>query len=166
MPNSQFSNPRILESPLVAGEITQKLEASHVPAVARCHGCHGLPRVVPRPESDKTLDFIGLPRVPRPFSPLGVGAPFRWSKTATSRKTKPETPKPGIKPNQTKSNQNRGWCLHSVSLVSRSHAVAYGWASHACLGSISSACPKPLFRPISTHFRRFPAFSGTLGVPT
>ena len=37
-------------------------------------GFHGLPRLVPRPESDKTLDFIGLPRVPRPFTPLGVGA--------------------------------------------------------------------------------------------
>src|SRR5208337_5653731 len=90
MPNSQFSNPRILESPLVAGEITQKLEASHVPAVARCHGCHGLPRLMPRGESGKTLDFIGLPRVPRPFTPLGVGAPFRWSKLAISQSRTPE----------------------------------------------------------------------------
>src|SRR5208337_3933904 len=45
-----------------------------VPNVPSCHGCHGLPRLVPRVESDKTLDFIGLPRVPRPFTPLGVGA--------------------------------------------------------------------------------------------
>src|SRR5208282_4363267 len=80
MPNSQFSNPRILESPLVAGEITQKLEASHVPNVPSCHGCHGLPRLMPRVESGKTLDFIGLPRVPRPFTPLGVGASSRRSR--------------------------------------------------------------------------------------
>src|SRR5208337_1536168 len=56
----------------------------------KCHGCHGLPRLVPRVESDKTPDFIGLPRVPRPFTPLGVGAPFRWSKLAISQSRTPE----------------------------------------------------------------------------
>src|SRR5208283_5526657 len=57
-----------------------------VPNVPSCHGCHGLPRLVPRVESDKTIDFIGLPRVPRPFTPLGVGAPSRWFRKAERRK--------------------------------------------------------------------------------
>src|SRR5208282_3160192 len=39
---------------------------------ALCHGCHGLPGIVPRIESDETLDFIGLPRMPRIITPLGV----------------------------------------------------------------------------------------------
>jgi len=55
---------------------------------ALCHGCHGLPGIVPRIESDETLDFIGLPRMPRIITPLGVGwgwvAPTRWSKIATA----------------------------------------------------------------------------------
>ena len=58
MTNNKFSmpdfnsDPRILKSPLVAGEITHKLEASHVPNVP---SCHGLPRIVPRIESDDWL---------------------------------------------------------------------------------------------------------------
>ena len=44
-------------------------------------------RTVPRIESDETLDFIGLPRMPRIITPLGVGAPSRWSRIATSPQT-------------------------------------------------------------------------------